>query len=537
MNPAPETGRSDDATPRKLHPVTLLQRFLISLPGFAAVLFATWRSPDSGNWVTLVVTIIYAVVALPLIYLRYQRFSYWITSTELVIRSGVLTRQHRNIPLEKIQNVEIVQRLLPRLTSTARVQVVTAGSSSAEGVLEFVSLKEAERIRSIVRDYSRTAAERLSRVRRASGVHGSESVTAGESNTKPWADEAESTTEDKRLLLDLGLGRVLLSGAYRFSLLYIAIIFSLIQFFQPDPEVLAEWLLREQYDPVIEAVRASPLIAVTIAVVTATLLSWLSGILVNLNKYFRFKLWSEPGKVSKRSGLLTLSEGTVPTRKIQAVIATTNPVMKARDWWTISVQTMGLDVRGEGYTVVAPFVHWAEFESIRPRLIEADLDGELRPVSRRRFGRLTSRYVLAVGALSIALRSFWVLWWIVLPLIPILALVAWGQWRAHRFAVGRDALIVRRGLVRKKLWVLPFRKMQVFYTTQSIFQRRRDLRSVYVDTAGASTLSTPTVYDLRTADALALVEAIYERFDEETGDAGNGARVRESPSRRAGMAT
>lgn len=523
MNPAPETERHEGATPRKLHPVTLLQRFLISLPGFAAVLFATWRSPDSGSWITLGVTIIYAVVALPLIYLRYQRFSYWITSSELVIRSGVMTRQHRNIPLEKIQNVEIVQRLIPRLTSTARVQVVTAGSSSAEGVLEFVSLEEAERIRSIVRDYSR-AAERLSRVRRAPGARGSVSVAAEKSITETRADEAAPGTEGRRLLLELGIGRVLLSGAYRFSLLYIAIIFSLIQFFQPDPEVLAEWLLRERYDPVIEAARASPLIAVTIAVIAATLLSWFSGILVNLNKYFRFKLWSEPGKVSRRSGLVTLSEGSVPTRKIQAVIATTNPVMKARDWWTISVQTMGLDVRNEGYTVVAPFVHWAEFESIRPRLIEADLDGEFRPVSRRRFGRLTTRYVLAVGALSVALRLFWGFWWIVLPLIPILALVAWGQWRAHRFAVARDALIVRRGLVRKKLWILPFRKMQVFYTTQSIFQRRRDLRSVYVDTAGASTLSTPTVYDLRSEDALALVEAIYKRFDEATGDASTGTQ-------------
>ncbi len=485
-----------DAEWSRLHPITLLQRFILSLPGFAAVLLATYRSPDSANWASLIATILYAVVALPLIYLRYARFRYRITEKELVIQSGVLTRQHRNIPLEKIQNVSVVQRLLPRLTSTASVQVVTAGSTTAEGVLEFVSLGEARRIREIVRAYKR--------------VGGAVSGTVE-------TPEPEATVEDERqLLLRLGIGRVLLSGAFRFSLLYIAIIFSLLQFFQPDPEVMTQWLLQERYDPFVAAVRAAPAIAAFIAVLAAALLSWFSGIVVNLNKFYGFTLWDEKDKVAKRTGLLTVSERSIPKRRIQAVIVKSNPVMSAFDWFSANVQMIGHDVNQQGHAVVAPFVRWSEFDEIRRHLTSVSVPAELRRVSVRRAGRLATRYTAAVVAVTVALYFVWDLWWTPLCLVPPLLLLAWLQWRAHMFGLSESGLVVRRGVVKKQMWMLPYNKMQVFYTMQSIFQRRRDLRSVHVDTAGASAVSNVTIHDLRTEDAAELLETLYSRFTAHT---------------------
>lgn len=501
MTPPPDTPDNESVDRRRLHPVTLLQRFILSLPGFAAVLLATYRSPDSTNVASLVATALYAVVALPLIYLRYARFRYWITERELVIQSGVLTRQHRSIPLEKIQNVSIVQRLIPRLTRTASVQVVTAGSTSAEGVLEFVSLEEAGRIRAIVRAFKRGGADAVE--------------LGAPENTVGDLAAAESGIDAPNVgttLFVMTPGRVLLSGAFRFSLLYIAIIFSLIQFFQPDPEALTRWLLQERYAGFIADVRDHPWTAAVIGITSAALLSWLSGIAVNVNKFHRFRLWLDGDKLSKRAGLLTISERSIPRRRIQAVILGSNPLMKRFDWWIARVQTIGHDISSQGHAVLAPFARWDEVGALRPHLTDAEIPESFQHVSSRRIGRLSIRYLLALAVAAGVLSTIWTRWWLVLLAGPVLILVAVLQWRAHGFAIGERGLAVRRGLVKKRIWILPYSKMQVFYTMQSIFQRRRDLKSVYVDTAGASGVSTATIYDIRSGDADAIISAVYNRF-------------------------
>jgi len=145
---APPAEAGQDAAPfaegQRLHPLTFVQRIIKSLPAlFVALLPLIARSSDTSTIVTIGFLAVYGVIALPLILLQYLRFQYWITPKEVVIHSGVLTRRKRNIPLDRIQNIVIERSLLPRLLGTAKVKIETAGSTSTEGVLEYVSFDEA----------------------------------------------------------------------------------------------------------------------------------------------------------------------------------------------------------------------------------------------------------------------------------------------------------------------------------------------------------------------------------------------------------
>lgn len=508
--------------------MTLVQRVILSLPGYILLLFATWRSPGEGNLVSLIVTVIYAVISLPIIYLRYNRFRYWLTDTELVIKSGVLTRQHRNIPLDKIQNVEIVQTLLPRITGTAQVQVVTAGSSSAEGVLQFVSLEEAYRIREVVRSYSRKAAVKpeteqdsdtafVSASRDGEGQPGHATQEVPD-QIPPLRNPVESVHPDRVPLYDMSVKRVLLSGVFQFSLLYIAIIFSALQFFQPDPEKMISWLLRSRYDPFVEAVRASPISSALWAVFGAGFLSWISGIAVNFNKYFGFRLWMEGSKVGKRSGLLTLAEGSIPLSKIQALVLRTNPVREFAGFNAMHVQTMGLESNESGHRIVVPFARISETTRVATDLVSYSLPSAFKHVSKKRILRLFVRYSLLLLVLIVALytQNTEFIWLVFAS--PLLFLLAYAQWRRHGYTFLGDSLGVRRGIIKRQTWILPVSKMQVFYTTQSFFQRRRGLKSVYVDSAGASSVSRPVIVDLEASIADDLVRDVYRKFSEITGN-------------------
>ena len=257
-----------------LHPMTLVQRFLLSLPAFVLILLPLLRSPESADFVPVLILIIYGVLALPLIFLRYFRFRYHITRTEIVIQSGIFTRQNRSIPIERIQNIEIEQAILPRLFGTAKVKIETAGSAKTEGVLEFVSVRRAHQIRDVIRTYQQEQTEPAPEPGLSETTLSDPSVVV------------EEIEKEEEPLFQMSLQRVLLTGMLRFSLLYIAIAFSLVQQLNPDPDDIESWIRQGWLQPLAELGQHSPWLLTIGAILIAVSLSWITGILVSLNQNF-----------------------------------------------------------------------------------------------------------------------------------------------------------------------------------------------------------------------------------------------------------
>ncbi|MGI9173706.1 MAG: PH domain-containing protein [Rhodothermales bacterium] len=506
---------------RRLHPKTLVQRVAISLPGVLFILLPLLRSSRDGNaWFTLLFAAFYGLVALPLIFLQYNRFRYWITPKEIVIRSGVLNTQHRSIPIERIQNIETEQSLLPRLLGTAKVKIVTAGSAGAEGVLEYVSLKEAQSIRQTVRAYQRR--QDLASEAASDPALDVRELDQAEEKQEPAVEALGSVAQEKETtLFAMSLQRALLSGAFRFSLLYIALIFSAFQYLDIDPEYAADWLMGGRLERVTTLIETSPWLVGIITVLTAASLSWITGILINVNKYYRFRLALQEDKLYKKSGLLTVSEGTIPLGKVQALILRTNPLMRYFGWYALELQTMGLNVEQRGYQVAAPFARLAEVLRVAQPIYPFALPDTFTPVSKLMIRRTSLRYAVSLGVAvaSIGIGAgffvdgwFWrpVLWG--LAALPLLVALAYAQWRRHAYAFDGRLLFIRSGVVGQYLWVLPVEKFQVLYASQSIFQRRLGLKSLYIDTAGAGGLTYPEIMDVRADVADRVLETLHRYF-------------------------
>ena len=530
---APEAATSGPG--RRLHPKTLVQRVAISLPGVALILLPLLRSSGDGDaWMTLFFGLFYGLVALPLIFLQYARFRYWITPKEIVIRSGVLNTQHRSIPIERIQNVETEQRLLPRLLGTAKVRIVTAGSSGAEGVLEYVSLGEAQQIRQTVRAFQRRqglasdlapdvrAPQTDVRATPADVRGGATDVGATGADPGSSPGQAVQADEAEEVLFSMSLSRVLLSGAFRFSLFYIALVFSAFQYLDVDPEEAADWLTRGRLERITDFIEASPWLVGAVTALTAALFSWVTGILINLNRFYRFRLALQGDKLHKRSGLLTVSEGTIPIAKVQALILRTNPLKRRFGWHTLEVQTMGLDVQ-RGYQAAAPFARFDEALHVAQPVYAFELPERFTPVSKLMIRRTAVRYAVGLGVVAGlvgVVAAFFVngaglFWrpalWGLAALPPLFAL-AYAQWRHHRYAFDGRTLFIRRGVFGQYLWVLPVEKFQVLYAAQSVFQRRLGLKSLYVDTAGAGGLSYPEIVDVEADVADRVLETLHAHF-------------------------
>lgn len=492
--------------PKRLHPLTMVQRVIVSLPALVFIMLPVMRGGDSTAWFNLIFGAMYLVFIVPWIALHYLRFRYWITPEELVIHSGVLTRRRRNIPVERIQNIEIEQAPLQRILGTAKVIVYTAGSATAEGVLEYVSIDEARAIRTVVRDLQQAlqAEESSSDDTFASMDPAGDSVS--EDNV---TEEAASSGLS---LIELDTRRVIMAGAFRFSMVYLAVIFSFLQYIEPDPTLLFSWLMRGPLEPLEARIEASPIIAAVLGAFGAIMLGWLTGILVTINRYHKFKLELIGDKLHRSHGLLTLKEGTIPLSRIQSWILRTNPLMEAFGWYRLEVQTMGINLNQSGYQVALPFGREEEVSAILEAVGSPAVPDTWTPVSTLTIRRFMARSLFVLLVIIGVIQIWWTpIWWLA-AVVPLLMGWALLRYRGMRFADDESWVAMRKGVIRRLTWMVPVDKLQTAGFYANWFQRRLGLASIYVDTAGASAGRSAELPDIEASEAASVISRVYSRF-------------------------
>ncbi len=468
---------------RRLHPLTLLVRLVMSSPALGILLLPTLRGQPMDRG-TLVLVILYVLVAFPLILAHYIRFRYALTPRELIIESGVLTHRRRNIPIDRIQNVQIERTLLARLLGLARVRIETAGSAETEGEIAFVRLAEAQRLKEQVQTFRRD-----------------------------YGAATQTPPQRRTLLFAMSLGQLLRSGAFRFSLVYLAGIFSGMEYLELTPEDLIDWVVRGRLHWVQEAFAQAPLLATTATLLLAALLGWLAGIVIHVVRFYDFQLWQEGERLYLRSGLFTVAEHVVPNRRIQALVIRTNPLMQHFGWYALEAQLMGIGQETQGVRMLVPFARPGEIQRIAACVWPVAWPAAWEKVSPRMMRRTTIRYLVAGTVLLLGLGWIWPAAHWLLVGVPLGApLMAWLQYRRHGYALTEQYLFVRQGVFRHRIWCLPYCKMQVFSVRRSLFQRRWKLANLDVDMAGAPFTGTPVVRDLPETVAEQLLQAVYARF-------------------------
>ena len=470
------------AGPRRLHPVTLIGRSLQIVPqmlaggaGYAAVI------AREGPGRILVFAAIAGAVGLALALVAWWRFRYTVGEREIVIESGLLHRRRRVIPFDRVQDIAIERPLLARLFGTARVKVETGASGADEGNLDMVALADAQALRDRIRRW-----------------HAGSAAAASAGPGEP----AEP------VLFGMALGRLLLSGLFDFSLLFLAIVFGAIQYLDDfgliEPE---RWFTAER----AEAAGTMATAQATAALIALLLLLGLvSGLARTLARDYGFRLTRTEAGFRRRLGLFTLSEVVIPLSRMQVAVIDSGPVARLLGWYRLSFQTLGADRREGGLQVAAPF---ARMDELLPVLAEAGFPpppprSEWARVPRRALLRWSGQYLAAGAVAAAAALLFEPRAAFAAAALVLLAGYAAGRWRKHAYALGERALFVVDGLLRRRLWTIPFDRAQTIGVSQGPLQRGLRLSSLLVDTAGGSLMRAPEIVDLDSSDA----EALYRRL-------------------------
>lgn len=136
---------------RRTHPISPVVSSARVFPfvGFALV---AW-GPDLGAGLLLLLAGAVGLVLISsgLSYLSWQRFVFWFDAEgDFRVDKGVLTRTQSRLQLSRLQSVDVVQPLLARLVGLAEVRVEVAGAGESRATLSYLSLAQANALRSEV---------------------------------------------------------------------------------------------------------------------------------------------------------------------------------------------------------------------------------------------------------------------------------------------------------------------------------------------------------------------------------------------------
>ena len=475
---------SGEGAPRRLHPGTILLRFVREAPSAVIPLVAAIGFARKGGfgWALLLAAAVAAVMLL-LGWLGWRRFTYRIEAAEIVVESGILHRNRRSIPFARIQDVDIERRFLARLFGLAKVRIETGAGGKDEGTLDSVSMAEALRLRETVR------ARRLGEVP---------------------ADAPAEAAPSAPLLYEMDVPRLLLFGLFSFSLAYVAGLFALLQTFDRllpfdiyDP---ARWVgLAGEYLPhrwTVAAIGAVLFLAVLLGVV--------AGVVRTVSRDFGYRLTLEGGRFRREQGLLTRSEAVIARPRVQLAQVRSGPLRALFGWSALSFQTLGAGTDRSGRQNAAPFATRAEVEAVLAEAPPMRLPPPpaLEPVSRRHILRSLAGRLLplaaAIGGLSFLDPRVLA----AAALLPFVAALAWAERRFHRYAFDGELLFVMRGPWRRRMWIVPVGRIQALSLSRGPVQRRLGLASLAIDTAGAPLVDAPRIVDLRRETAEALAAAL-----------------------------
>ncbi len=466
---------------KRLHPLSILLGAIAALGQaiipLAFVIFGSSAQGFQFLWIALAVLGILTATQL-FAYLRWRKLQYLLGAQDIRLEKGIIGRTARSVPYERIQDVSLEQKLLPRIFGLAEVRFETGAGGKDELKLSYVSLAEGERLREVVRD------------RKAGGA-------AQQSQAAHSPEEVEDQAEP---LFAMDSRRLFTFGLFEFSLVVLAVLGALLQ----QAEGLVDFAIWDvdfwrdqvagQADWVSSLGWISRIIGIISLIISLFVLGMISGIVRTFLRDWEFRLEETPKGFRRRRGLLTKTDVVMPAHRVQALSISTGLIRRIWGWHGLSFISLAQDAKSANH-VVAPF---AQMEEIAPIVKAAhftlppeDQHWHRPSTNYRVDGAIWSAIIPVLVGLGIIAFSQPI--WIALLLFVLAGLLAARQfflWRYERHALDMHYVFSRRGWLVPKLSIASRVKLHSVEISQGPIAKRRGYANLNFGLAGG-TLSFP----------------------------------------------
>ncbi|RZV36195.1 MAG: hypothetical protein EX262_00245 [Sphingomonadaceae bacterium] len=489
-----DVGAAAEGAPQRTDPLTFLVKAAAVVPQLLIPLgFVSYGVFDDGLPSEMIYVALLAFMALSLIllnaWLGWRRFTYTVGTSDIRVDSGILSRTARSVPYERIQDVSLEQKLLPRLLGLVAVKFETGAGGKDELSLTYLSEERGEALRELVRE------------RRDD--HSDAAILPGDIVEGERA-RAEPATAQSETLFTMGPRRLVTFGLFEFSLAIFAVLGGLAQYADTvigievwDPDLWSGWLSGPSGWFAALGMAAQVFSAIAGLVVLA-LIGLATGLIRTILRDWEFRLEKTAKGFRRRRGLLTRTDVVMPAHRVQAVKTATGLVRRRFGWHRLSFVSLAQD-SGSASHVVAPFAQEEEFAPIirAAGFIPASeaLDWRRRSVNHRTISMVGDGIALALVAIALLVltssdsdafggRSYLV--FLPLALGAFLVVRQFYLWRFSRNALDADQIYRREGWFAPSTLVANRMKLQSAEIRQGPLARMLGYADLHLGLAGGT---------------------------------------------------
>ena len=495
---------------QRVRPISLIFVIVAKLRQWIIPIVVGLYSAQQGQYVAIGLGILAFGILLAFALVRYFTLQFRLAGGELQVREGIIFRVNRTVPVNRIQNIDLVQNPLHRLFRVAEVRIETASGKEPEAILQVLSLTDVEELRARVfalaagePPIDHTTAETVSVDNHDAPVP-TEGVNAG-------VTPVRSTTFERpqKVLLAISFKQLALAGlASDRGLLLVPIAIGALYEMRMMPAInkytgLNRDSFRINTDDVLGYVPHFNWSLYTV-------IAWLLGCMLlymflkvfsiawYVMRFYGYELRAIGDDLRIECGLLTKVSATIPMSRIQFVSIRRAWLGRKLGLASIRIETAGGGGKENENASQSVARRWfvpvlsehqvpALIEQLRPGLKWAETQFDWRPLSPRATKRLQRFAIVAAGLLSVVAAFVWRPWGISIALV-LFPLFLWGARRtanAMRYARAESLVLYRSGLITRKVSFAFADKIQTLRLSQSPFDRRWNMATLAVDTAAA----------------------------------------------------
>lgn len=385
-------------------------------------------------------------------------FRFYIHEENLVIRKGFLSRKVITIPLAKIQSVRIEQNILHQVLDVAKLSLDTAGSEKTEAEIDAITLRKAESFRQFLLE-----SEKI----------GSDAEMEKRNVNVPIIKLASSD------LLKLGISANHIQAFFIVFAFAVSMLQNLEEIFGND--VIN--IVKESSSDVDLTFRTIAVLIIMVMIVSIAV----SMIRIVLN-YFDFECNETSQGFRIKSGLVNTKQNLVPFSKIQYISWDANWIRRKIGLYMLEFHQAQNEQAKRKQRVRLPVTR---IEFIKKLL--KPYHEEVQPVAHSSHSIhkvYPWRRMLISGIPTAILLSTFAYFWIgsyglfFLLWIPYSFIASSVYQKKFRLYISPEAFQVNRGAWGKESQVAQWYKIQYLQVRQSIYQRRRNLATIMIHTAG-----------------------------------------------------
>lgn len=506
----------------RLHPLTILVEMGRVMRHFAIIfiIFVVQylSNPAKADYSEMLlgavggVTVIFAII-------RYFSYGYAIHNGNLIVKEGIITKKHRTIPLDRIQNINLKRGILHQVLGLVDLEVETAGGGKAEAHISALSQDDAHSLKI--------------------------QLTGGNPATSsPFMEKRRDVP-----LYTASFYELFLAGATQNKAMPIlAAVMGLFSNAFSRTEV---------FKNIIKSLPtgSNSVLIWTFFIFAFIAFGWIASIVMTFVGYFKFELSLGDGCFKRSYGLVNHIENVVPIHRVQNVRLEENWIQRLLKVCRVYVDTAGAYAEGRRenqadikatplltpmlensrlsgiITLAIPGFDFqkANWSSLSVRSIyrhiylgflwAAIIGGAIYALVHYRGDIPLMPFSLKQGEITGASPYFVInrqfAYTVAGILFGLSAIGAIIRFKTAGYWDQGEVIAARQGIWTRTTKIAPINKIQSTTFSQSPSQRRFGLATITLLTAAMSGHSTITIEDIDAKAAIELAESLHERAAEE----------------------